>query len=413
MTIVLVGVNHRTAPVAVRERLAEDIHGLEGALGTCHAEGVVDELTVLSTCNRLEVYACATDFAERVADALTERLAMVLGLPLAVVRAYVYVRFDDEAVSHVMRVACGLDSLVLGEAQVLGQVARAAQRAHTLGWAGATLSHLFNAAVRAGKRARSEAEIDRHATSVGSVAVAVAVRHLPSRSARVLVVGAGEMGGLTARALHRHGVGLIGVVNRTAQAAERLAVSVGGCSFGWAHLPEALLWADAVIVATGAATPVLTVAMMASAMARRNGRGLVLVDVAVPRNIDPNVDGLAGVTRFDIDDLHAVAESNAAQRRAAVPQVEAIVREESAAFARWQAGRQAVPAIRALRAWAQATAVAEVRQALNRLPDADPQTERVVRRMAHRLVNKLLHRPTVSLRAEAEQTASPQPVVYP
>lgn len=420
MPILLVGLNHHTAPVELREQSALAGPMLSTALAELpvhpsiftgdpiyddlpYAPPVLSEGAILSTCNRLELVAVARDAA--VGRAVLESfLSRLQGVPPAALKPHLFFLRDHAAVDHLARVACGLDSLILGEPQILGQVASALAVARSAGAAGPVISHLFAAAVRAGKRARAETDISRHTTSVSHAAARLAEARLGGLSnAHALILGAGEMAGLAAQALRLRGVARITCLNRTYHRAEALAAEVGGEAAPWHDLSALLARADVVITATGAPHTVLHADDLAPALASRGARPLVIVDIAVPRDVDAEVAALPGVICHNVDDLRAVLDDHIAQREAAIPQVEAIVEEESAAFARWMSGLEIVPTIADLRAWAGRIAESEVEHALEGMKDAGPAEQKAVELLAHRLVNKLLHAPTITLREQAER----------
>jgi glutamyl-tRNA reductase len=403
MTVVLVGLNHRTAPVDIREGLSVAGPRLRTALVALgsHSPGLHGG-AILSTCNRLEAYAVAPAATRGARAALRQFLARLGGTPATSLAPHLYCLEGRGAVEHLMRVAAGLDSLILGEPQILGQVARAGDEAREAGTAGPVLSRLFMRAVHAGKRVRTETAIGRHTTSVGHAAVRLAKTSTGDLSrARALVVGAGEMAGLAARALKEHGALEVACVNRTGARAEALAHRVGGRAFTWEALPEALAWADVVISATGAPGAVVGVGDVAPVLVGRGARPLWIVDVAVPRDVEEAVGDLPGVHRYDVDDLRSVLDAGLTERRAAAPAAEAIVREEAGHFLRWTESRHVVPVIADLRRRAKELADAEVAQALHQLETLDPRGQRVVARLAHRIVNKLLHEPTEGLKLRA------------
>jgi len=418
VALILVGLNHRTAPVALREQfsltgcaldmaLADLAEGLSGA--GCREPGrpagvdrdLIEECVILSTCNRLEIYATAHDAAAGWA-ALERFLSDLQGVPVAQLRPHLYFWEERPVVEHLMRVACGLDSMILGEPQILGQVADAfasAQAAHTTGL---ILSHLFARAIHTGKRGRNETDISRHTTSVSHAAARLACEQVGDlRRANVLVVGAGDMAELAAQALQEHGAAAITFINRTYSRAEGLACQFSGRALNWHHLPDALAAADLVVTATGAPHVVIHRDNVAGVLDRRAGRPLVLIDIAVPRDVAEDVGELPGVQLWDIDDLQEALDANQALREAAAPAVEAIIAQETDGFFDWLNGRQVVPVLVALRRKAEAVAEAELQRALHRLDETDPQVEQVISLLTHRLVNKLLHEPTVRLRSEA------------
>ncbi len=394
MSILLLGLDHRTAPLVLRERLALSGDALRAALDDLRAcpESLVSEAAILSTCNRLEIYV---EGAPEAASYLADMMARSGGLTLETLNPHLHTLWDEAAITHLLRVAAGIESLILGETQVLGQVAEALEIAQSAGSSGAVLSHLFAQAVHSGKRARAETEISQHTTSVSHAAA----RLVADRS-RVLIVGAGEMAGLAAQALAAQaqatGGHEITIVNRTYERAAALARQVGGRALDWLQLGSALAWADAVIGTTSAPRPVIHTADLSD-----RKRPLLLLDLGLPRTVEPSAQHLPNVEMQTLDDLHTLVATHLAQRSAAVPQVEAIVAEETAAFLDWLHSRSVAPVITDLQRWARAVAETEITQALNRLETPDARTEQVITRMAHRLVGKLLHEPTVRLKLHA------------
>ncbi|MDX2162384.1 MAG: glutamyl-tRNA reductase [bacterium] len=409
MSIVIVGLNYRTAPIEIRETLSLAGHALHAALHDlkqAEPPGTMEEAAILSTCNRLEVVVSTADPVDQVAAGLRTFLARVQGVAVDTLAPHLVTYSGDEAVEHLMRVACGLDSMILGETQILGQVTEAYETAQRAGVTGAVLSHLFAQAIHAGKRAHTETPISRHTTSVSHAGARLLIERfagLHPSALRVLVIGAGEMAGLAAAALHRHGVTQIGFINRTHSRAETMAAEVNGRAFAWIELNDALTWADAAVCATGAPHTLLHRHDLDVIMPRRAERPLVLIDLAVPRDVEESVRTVAGVALYDIDDLQSVVDANLELRKAALPQAAAIIHDEMRRFAEWYHGRQVTPVIRTLREWAQTIADEELAHTLNRLGDADDHTREVVSRMAQRLVNRLLHQPTSRLRLQASE----------
>jgi len=417
MPILLVGLNHRTAPVELREKLSLEGYGLsmaleempvhasaldgDPALGLEHLPLALREGVILSTCNRLELYAVAGQIAG--GRAATENfLSRLQGIPLSHLKPYLYFMHDWEVVAHLMRVAAGLDSMILGEPQILGQVASAYTAAKAASTTGPLLSQLFAQAIHSGKRVRTKTDISQHTTSVSHAAVSLAEQRLGGLAAfRVLVVGGGEMAELALQALAQRGAAHLTCVNRTHSRAMALAEQFNGEALAWRQLDEALSWADVVVSATGAPHTVIHVDDVAGALPARQGRPLTFIDLAVPRDVEEQVGALPGVALFDIDSLQATLDEHLAQREAAIPQVEAIIAEEMDRFAAWLSSREVTPVIADLRAWAKGVAQAEVERALNRLPELGQHEREVVEMLAHRLVNKLLHEPTTRLKEQA------------
>lgn len=414
VSVILVGLNHQTAPVALREQLSLSGCALDMALNDLNASkiaaahldghaafGGIHESVILSTCNRLEIYAVSGDAAGAFA-AVESFLSGLQGVPVEQLHPHLYLLQDQAAVEHLLRVASGLDSMILGEPQILGQVTQAHARAQGAGTSGLMLSQLFARAIHTGKRARSETAISRHTTSVSHAAARLARDTFGDLSqARVLVVGAGETAELAARALYDEGARRITCINRTYARAERLARQVDGRALHWGYLADALADADVIVTATGAPHTVIGREDVAQVLPRRSGTPLVIVDVAVPRDVEPEVGDLPGVRRYDVDHLQDAVDANRAQREAAAPQVEAIVQQEAEAFDCWLRSRQVLPALVGLRRRAETIAQSELDLMLRRLDNPDPHTEQVMSLLAHRIVGKLLHQPTIRLKAEA------------
>jgi glutamyl-tRNA reductase len=409
MTLLCMSISHAMAPLSVRERLAYDTTALERAL-TCavqarsESQWPIVELAILSTCHRVELYAVARD-AECDEDACSAALADFLAETRGVDRAH----FESclqrmsgvDAVAHLCRVAAGLCSVVLGESEVLGQVDRAYQSAQQAGAAGPVLSMLFRTAVRAGRRARSETEIGRNAASIGTVAVELA-RQVASdvRGRNVLVVGAGKMGARAAAALGVQGDWQITVMNRTYHRAQTLAEESHGRGMSVERLREGIAWADIVITSTGAPHTIITPGLVRDAMASRQERPLMCIDIAVPRDVDPAVGDIPGVRVFDVDDLRDRVQCGLAERRAEIPRVEQIVREQTASFERWRRRRGLEPLLRELRQHADVIRRRELGRALQRLPLLDDAARQQMERLSLSLMNHLLHEPTRRLRDE-------------
>ncbi|WP_309715749.1 glutamyl-tRNA reductase [Armatimonas sp.] len=399
MSVVLLGVNHHTAPVALRERLSLSGCALRTALEELRATEVAVEAVLLSTCNRLEFYATLNPKAPQ--DCLVAALSALYLLPEDELRPHLYIKTDTEVTQHLLRVACGLESMILGEDQILGQVGLALQEAQTAGSVGPTLSRLFAQATQAGKRARTETEISRYTTSVSHAGAQLVLQTRQPGQNRVLIVGVGEMATLAAQSLSSHPELELAVINRTLIHAEDLAKKLSARALSWCQLDEALAWADAVICATGAPHTVIYHSEVAAAQKAREGRVLTLVDLAVPRDIEETVGHLELVTYHDIDALQQVIDANFELRRAAIPGVEEIIAQEATRFTEWLQTRDVTPVIKDLRDWAQGLAQSEVEKALSRLPHADEATQRAIEILAHSLVNRLMHEPTLRLRSNA------------
>jgi glutamyl-tRNA reductase len=401
MTILLIGLDYHSAPIELRERVFVADSDLAEVLAGLRSLDLA-EVAVLSTCNRFEVLALAED-ASAAIPRIEATIARLAGLPLDALRPLTYQLRDQQAIRHLFRVAAGLESLVLGETQIMGQVARAAAAARQAGCAGPTLTRLFMAGLHVGKRARSETRISQHTLSISHAAAWLARRETGDLALKsALVIGAGEMASLAARALRQHGATNLTILSRTLTSASRLAASVGATPLAWSQIESALSDADVTITATGAARPIIGADEVARAMARRPARPLTMVDIGVPRNVDEQAAGIAGVRTFAIDDLRTVVVQHRLLREAEIAPVERIIAGEVRQFVRWQRSRSIVPVITSMRRQGEEIARAEVDLALRRLPELDEHGREIIQQMAARIVNKLLHNPIVTLKERAE-----------
>ncbi|ABS02106.1 glutamyl-tRNA reductase [Kineococcus radiotolerans] len=398
MALMVVGLSHRTASLEVLERAAFDARGAEEVLRALTASPHVEEAFVLSTCNRVELYCDVSRFHGGVAD-IGDVLCRRIGRGLDELGDQLYVHYEDAGVEHLFKVACGLDSMAVGESQILGQLRLALRGLHERGLAGGTLDRLLQTALRVGKRAHSETRLDAAGASLVDTAMTRAagvVGELPGR--RALVVGAGAMSALVATTLARAGLDVV-VANRTPDRAQRLAAAVGGRATGLDDLRAEVAAADLVVSCTGAVGHVLDVATVASALLDRPERPLFLADLALPRDVHPDVATLRGAHLVDLEGLGAdLASSAVAQDLRAV---RAIVAEEVAAHAASLRAADVAPTVVALRAQARHVVEVEMRRLASRV-DLDDTTRSEVDRAVHRIVEKLLHTPTVRVKELAE-----------
>jgi len=396
VSVLAVGLSHRSAPVPLLERLAVAADEVTKVLHQLRQAPHVEESLVLSTCNRVEVYAEVDKFHGGV-SAVSELLAEVSGVPLETLTPHLYVHYEDRAVQHLFSVACGLDSMVVGEGQILGQL-RAAYRAATdSDTTGRVLGPLVQRALRVGKRARSETGIDRAGASLvgaGLDLAAAAVGPLAGKAA--LVVGAGSMGALAAAALRRTGIAQITIANRTPAGAERLAASLDGRAVGLDRLADSFAVADVVVAATGAAATVVRRETVAAGVRARSGRPLFVLDLALPRDVDPAVRELAGVTLVDLEALSTALAGGTTARD--VEAVRRIVAEEVGALLAEQRSARVAPTVVALRSKAADVVDAELVRLAGRLPGLDERSRREVAAALRRVVEKLLHGPTVRVK---------------
>ena len=400
MHILLTGLDHKTASLELRERVAFTAYQLSDALPRLGV--IVGEAVVVSTCNRTEVYTTADEPEE--ASALVRRFVadyhgLVGASPAEGFRDLV----DADAVRHLFRVAGGLDSMIVGESQILGQVRSALAAASAAGTLSAPLSRLFHRAIRAGRRVREETGVGRNALSVSFAAVRLAQTVLGDLSgSRVLLIGAGEAGKLVAEALRKTGVGELTVTNRTARRASALADELGGRAVPFDRLDVAVADADIVVAATEAPDHLLTAETVRAANRDRD-RGTFMFDLAVPRNIDPQAASIDGVSLYNIDDLAAVAQDNLRERRKAAAAAEAVVDDEVAQFVQWWSTLDALPLVMELRERAEEMRRREMGRALERLDGVSEADASVIDDLTRAIVNKLLHAPTVSLKQRADE----------
>jgi glutamyl-tRNA reductase len=396
MLVMALGLSYKTAPLALMERMVFPPEALPSALAALRehsAHGII-----LSTCNRVEIYALV-GHQESGRRALLRFLADYHGLTPRELSAYTYVCTQDDAVAHLFRVVAGLDSMMLGETQILGQVRAAYAAASRYGSPGPVLARLFHNAIEVGKRAHRETRICQSAGSLSAAAVGLARERLGDLAGRTaLVVGAGETGRLTARTLRASGAGALLVANRTLEQAQVVARAVNAEAFALDAIEPALGRADVVISSTGARSYVVDAGAVRAAMAVRPARPLYCIDVAVPRDVDPAVADVPNVHLYNLDDLQFVCGAEADTRAPDVRQVERIVAEEGERFFRWWDQREVVPTITALRARADAIREAELAKAYARLGDLSERDRETIDALTAAIVNKLLHQPIVRLK---------------
>ncbi len=397
------GMSHRSAPVELLERVVLDPDAvaklLDDVVGGDHAS----EALVLSTCNRVEVYAEVEKFHAGLAQ-VSELLARRTGLELDELTPHLYVHYEDRAVAHLFTVACGLDSMVVGESQVLGQVRAGLRTAQDAGAVGRELGALAQQALRVGKRARTDTGIDRAGRSLVTAGLAEATRLLGDlEGATVLVVGAGAMSALAATVAAQSGAGRVVVANRTLARAERLVSGLGGEARPLEDLPAALAEADLVVSCTGAVGHLLGADLLAPVAAARaaGGARLVVLDLALPRDVDPAAHDLAGLAVVDLESLAGVLATS--RHAADVEATREIVAEEVAAFLGWQRAVSVAPTVVALRAMADSVVQAELVRLTGRLPDLGTRERAEIEQTVARVVDKLLHAPSVRVKQLAEE----------
>ena len=396
MSLLAVGLSHRSTPVELLERVALDDDELSKLLHDLVGAEHIDEALVLATCNRLEIHAAVTKFHGGVKE-IGEQLAAHTGVDMDTLTDHLYVHYEDRAVQHVFEVAAGLDSMVVGEQQILGQLRTALNQARFEGTVGRVLGSVVDNALRIGKRAHTETGIDKAGRSIVSAGVDHAAASLGAlESTRAVVVGAGSMSTLAATELAARGVRSITIVNRTLDRGRRLADQIGGTAVDIGDLAAVVADADIVVSCTGA----LGVVVAADALSGCAGRNVVVLDLAMPRDVDPAARELPGVTVVDLDILAAALEG--AQVTLEVDAVRRIVHDEVGSYLARQRADLVAPTVVALRERAQQVVDAEMGRLLGRLPDADERTVRELRQTVERVVDKLLHAPTVRVKELAE-----------
>jgi glutamyl-tRNA reductase len=406
MALFVAGLSHRNAPVALREQLAVEEDKLRELLLDLQGGDALQEIVLLSTCNRVEVYGVAEAPGE--ARALAFRaLCRHRGVDLGTVEPLLYTHLDADAVRHAFRVAASLDSMMIGEPQILGQVKDAFALAQACESVGPSLHPLFSQAFSVAKRVRTETEIARHAVSVSFAAVELAKKIFDGLSGRaVLLVGAGKMSELAAKHLVEQGAFPIYVANRTWSRAVEMARALSGTAVPWDELTTALEAVDIVVTSTGATQPVVTRAAVMRVMHGRRGRPLFFIDIAVPRDVEAGVDSLDDVYRYDIDDLKQVVDANLRERAREAQRAESLVEREVGKYLARQSDAEVIPTIVSLRARLEEIRLGELKKTLARLPEATPETRAAIDALSNAMVNKILHVPISKLRESSRAGAS-------
>src|ERR1700682_1486572 len=403
MEIVLVGLNHRTAPVEVRERVSFTVDQARRAADELRSRGILEESLVLSTCNRSELYGVPPETSHESAPGLATFLGEFHSLRPDVLNGALYHRYDREAVRHLFRVSAGLDSLLLGEAEILGQVREAYRFAHEHGATGPVLNRLFQGALETGKRVRSETELGTRPMSVAAAGVKLAERifgKLADRSA--LVLGAGTISEQVVSALRDRGIAHLHVMNRSRDRAQALASQFGGRVIEWGNWEAALFVPDVVVSSVASEEPVLPRKILADAMAARSNRALFLMDLGVPRNIDPAAANLYNLYVYNIDDLTEIVEQNRHARESEIPRAEIIVEEHVGKFLSWQASVELVGLVDALRSRIHEERAAFIRARLDGMSHLAPSDRERVETLMDELLEKLLIQPAERLRGGKE-----------
>ncbi len=401
MLITVVGLNHRTAPVEVREKLSFPAHTLKGALRRLNSYPVIEGCVILSTCNRTEVYAAALEMDEGI-NAIWDFMSRWSGVNISEIKNFTYCHTLYDMIRHTFRVASGLDSMLLGETQILGQLKTAYMDAVEYQATNRVINTLFQLALTVGKRVRTETGIDRNAVSISYAAVELARQYLGDlHKHRVLIIGAGKMSELTARHLVDNGITGVIVSNRSFDRAVALAARFNGKAVNFSELYKYMVDSDIVISCTAASHTVVKTEEMRRVMEKRNGKKIFMIDIAVPRDVETGVGSIKGVTLYDIDDLKTVVDHNLTERRNAANKAEAIIEEELDKFMKWHGTQFVIPTIATLKNWGEEIKRKELQRALNRLGELSAHDQKVVSSMANSIVNQVLHVPITQLKKYA------------
>lgn len=404
MNIAVVGLSHKTAPVDIREKLSIQEAKLEQALNHLRGYPHIEEVALISTCNRLEIYAAISDTEKGVVE-MTQFLSEVGQIPLQQLRRYLFTLLHQDAVRHLLRVSAGLESLVLGEGQILAQVKNTHKLAQQYQGIGRLLDRLFKQAITAGKRVRSETNIGTGAVSISSAAVELAAMKVPELAGcRVAIVGAGKMSRLLVQHLLAKGSQKIAIVNRSQRRAEELSAQFPEASLEIQPLSQlmvAVASADIVFTSTAATEPILNRTQLEATLTA--SQSLMLIDISVPRNVDADVQGMEQVRAYNVDDLKAVVAANQASRRKMAEEAEALLEEEVEAFELWWRSLDTVPTINCLRSKIEEIREQELEKALSRLgSEFAEKHQEVIEALTRGIVNKILHEPMVQLRAQQD-----------
>ena len=403
MEIVLIGLNHRTAPVELRERVSFTQEAARLASEQLRSQGMLCETLVLSTCNRSELYGVPPESAQSAkerAGAIELFLATFHKIEPAILNGSLYRRHDRDAVRHLFRVAAGLDSMMLGEAEILGQIREAYRIAVDHGGTGPVLNRMFQGALEVGKRVRAETQISARPMSVAFAGVKLAERIFGSlRSHSALILGAGSTGEQVVAHLRDRGIARLGVANRSRERATELAGRFGAEVVDWNGLDSALVWPDLVVCSVSSSEPVLSLPDVERAMAARSNRSLLFIDLGVPRNVAPAAAELYNVYLYGVDNLKEIVEQNKRAREAEIPKVEVLVEEHVAKFESWQAGVEAGAVLRELRSRLEAEREAFVSERLGALSHLSAEDKRRISVLMDELLNRILLQPAEQLKS--------------
>ncbi len=397
--IALLGCNHRTAPVELRERVAFTTEQALDAAMQLRSRGILEEAVVVSTCNRSEVYGVPSDGTRPITELLEEFLTSYHGISRAEIEGRTYGWMGADAIRHLFRVAAGLDSMLLGEAEILGQIRTAYGRALDHGATGPILNRAFQGALEVGKRVRAETEVGARPMSVSLAGVKLAERVFGSLKGRsALILGAGEVAEQVVEHLRNRGIGSLRVVNRSFDRARKLAERMGGEAIGWDSLERAVSAPDIIVTSVGDAGAVLTRDRLVRALTARDGRPVFVVDLGVPRNVAPEASSLYNLYLYNIDDLGEIVEQNKRAREAEIPRAEAIISEHVAKFETWRAALEATSIIDDLRGRFRKEREALLRERLDAIEAASPEERQRIADITEELIDRVLAEPSARLR---------------
>ncbi len=401
MYVLLAGLSHHTAPVEIREKFVLTDLELQDAYNQLKTYGVIEGIVIVNTCNRTELYATTRDIQDG-QELLKSFLIKYSGLPEEDIKQYCYQQNGYEAIAHLFKVSCGLDSMILGETQILGQVKEAYQKAQEYNATDSVLNALFQKAIYVGKKVRTETKIDQHSVSVSFAAVDLAQNRLGSlQDKTVLVVGAGETGELTTRYLMQKGVKSVIVSNRSYGKAVEMAELFNGRAVRFDDLALEMLNADIVISCTAANHCVIRDDNCGNILRKRNGRSIIFIDIAVPRDVEVSLNDIDGVYVYDIDDLQDIVNASYKERRQAARLAEDIIFDQLEEFNQWLAALYVVPVIAGLKNFGEIIKQNELKRAFNRLGKVSEREQEVIQSMANSIVNQLLHFPVVKMKEMA------------
>ncbi len=397
MFLSLIGINHRTAPVAVREKAAIGMDKLQGFL--IHLRRYVPHGVILSTCNRTEMYMAGTHNCD-INKACTDYFKDILFLPENSIAPYLYSLKDKALVEHLFGVACGLDSMVIGEYEILGQVGQALESAEKAGMVNLPLRHIFQSAIRTGRRARDETGISKNALSVSSIAVNKALDIIPDiDKSKIIIIGAGEAGKLAVKVAKGRGASRISVISRTEERAVSLTAQFGGQPVSSHRLMQELCDADIVIACATSPHPVLHYQQVKEAMGKRPEQPMIIIDIALPRNVEANIQEIKNIHLYNLDDINDIAEGHRLQREAEISSVEKIITGEVEILMRWWQAYSVRPVIKSLMARAEKIRTAQYNRSMRKLPSLTDEEKLSVELLTRSIVDKILRDPILNLKS--------------